>query len=332
MAALNNRRENVTHTLSILVKLMEPLGLDATRYQQLLITSTGEITSDIFKPKVALGLLQEWLDAVRSWVQDHGPGVLIKIFAFALILFVARLLSVVTRRLLTRAFATSRVHASALLRNMMITILSNLVLFLGLLLGLSQLGMELGPLLAGLGIAGFIIGFALQDSLSNFASGMMILGYRPFDVGDLIEAATVRGVVSHMSLVNTTILTIDNRTLIVPNNKIWGDVITNITDQKKRRVDLRFGVSYTDDVDHVERVLGEILAGHPKVLDDPEPMVKLHELTESSADFVVRPWVETEDYWEVYWDVTREVKRRFEAGDITIPFPRRQLHVQADSR
>jgi small conductance mechanosensitive channel len=332
IAALQKRRENVTNTLSILVKLMEPVGLDATRYQQLLITSTGEVTSDIFKPKVAIGLVHEWLDTARSWVRNHGPGVLVKIVVFALILFVARILSVVTRRLLTRAFATSRVHASALLQSMMITILSNVVLFLGLLVGLSQLGLELAPLLAGLGIAGFIVGFALQDSLSNFAAGMMILGYRPFDVGDMIDAAGVLGEVSHMSLVNTTILTIDNRTLIVPNNKIWGDVITNITHQKRRRVDMRFGVSYVDGVDHAERVLGEILISHPKVLDDPEPMVKLHELGESSVDFVVRPWVKTEDYWDVYWDVTREVKRRFEAEDITIPFPRRQLHVQTDSR
>jgi len=329
-AALNKRRKNVTHTLSILVKLMERVGLDATRYQQLLITSTGEVTSDIFKPKVALGLVREWLDTGRGWVRDNGQHVFFKIVVFALILFVARIVSVITRRLLTRAFATSRVHASALLQTMMITILSNLVLFLGLLVGLSQLGLELGPLLAGLGIAGFIIGFALQDSLSNFASGMMILGYRPFDVGDMIEAAGVLGVVSHMSLVNTTILTFDNRTLIVPNNKIWGDVITNHTHQKQRRVDMCFGVSYVDDVDHAERVFGEILARHPKVLDDPEPMVKLHEFKESSIDFVVRPWVKTEDYWEVYWDVIREVKRRFEAEDITVPFPRRQLHVQTD--
>ena len=331
IAALRKRRENVTHTLSILVQLMEPLGLDATRYQQLLITSSGEVTSDIFKPKVALGLVQEWFDSVRDWTRDNGPGVLIKIFVFLLILFIARLVSIVTRRLLTRAFSAQRVHASALLQRMMITILSNAVFFLGLLVGLSQLGLELGPLLAGLGIAGFIVGFALQDSLANFAAGMMILGYRPFDVGDMIEVAGVRGEVSHMSLVNTTILTIDHRTLIVPNNKIWGDVITNITHQTMRRVDMRFSVSHADDVDHAERVFRDIVTSHEKVLDDPEPMVKLHEICDSSLDFVVRPWVETEDYWDVYWDVTREVKRRFDAEGLTIPFPRRQLHMQGDS-
>jgi small conductance mechanosensitive channel len=331
-AALQKRRENVAKTLSILIELMEPLGLDPTRYQQLLITGTGEVTSDIFKPRVAIGLVQEWLDSVRDWARDNGPGLLMKIFVFLLILSIARLLSIVTRRLLIRAFAAPRVHASALLQRMMISISSNLVFFLGLLVGLSQLGLELGPLLAGLGIAGFIVGFALQDSLSNFAAGMLILGYRPFDVGDMIEAAGVRGEVSHMSLVNTTILTIDNRTLIVPNNKIWGDVITNITHQKRRRVDMRFGISYADDVDHAERVFKDIVTSHPKVLDDPEPMVKLHELCESSVDFVVRPWVKTEDYWDVYWDVTREVKCRFDAEGITIPLPRRQLYVQDDSR
>jgi small conductance mechanosensitive channel len=212
---------------------------------------------------------------------------------------------------------------------MMVTIVSNSVLLLGVLVGLSQLGVQLGPLLAGLGIAGFIVGFALQDSLANFAAGMMILGYRPYDVGDMIEAAGVFGKVNHMSLVSTTILTIDNQTLIVPNGKIWGDVIKNVTHQSIRRVDMTFGVSYAEDIDHVERVLHGVLAEDERVLAQPEPMVKLHKLNESSVDFVVRPWVKTDDYWDVYWDMTRAVKKRFDAEGITIPFPQRQLHIDS---
>jgi len=210
---------------------------------------------------------------------------------------------------------------------MIISVASNLVLILGVLIALSQIGISLGPLLAGLGIAGFVIGFALQDTLSNFASGLMILFYRPFDVGDVVEAGGVFGKVNNMSLVNTTFLTFDNQTIILPNNLVWSAVIKNVTAQKQRRVDLVFGVSYTDDIPTVERILQEVIDAHEKILDDPEPMIKLHELGDSSVNFVVRPWVESDDYWDVYWDLMRTVKIRFDEEGISIPFPQRDVHL-----
>jgi small conductance mechanosensitive channel len=155
----------------------------------------------------------------------------------------------------------------------------------------------------------------------------MILIYRPFDVGDLIEAGGVTGKVSKMSLVNTTILTVDNQTIVVPNNKIWGDVVRNVTAQTMRRIDMMFGISYTDDIPKTERVLQDILDSHEKVLAEPEPVVRLHELADSSVNFVVRPWVKKEDYWDVYWDITRSVKMRFDEEGISIPFPQRDVHV-----
>jgi small conductance mechanosensitive channel len=200
----------------------------------------------------------------------------------------------------------------------------------GVLVALSQMGVSLGPLLAGLGVAGFIVGFALQETLSNFASGVMILFYEPFDVGDAVEAGGVLGKVSHMSLVSTTILTFDNQTLIVPNRMIWGNVIKNINTQIQRRVDLTFGISYSDDIPRAEALLMEIVKAHPKVLPDPEPVVRLHELGDSSVNFVVRPWVLTTDYWDVYWDVTRTVKMRFDEVGISIPFPQRDVHLYTE--
>jgi small conductance mechanosensitive channel len=205
----------------------------------------------------------------------------------------------------------------------------NLIIAIGGLIALSQLGISFGPLLAGLGIAGFILGFALQDSLANFASGMMILLYRPFDVGDLVEVSGAYGRVSQMSLVNTTILTLDHQTLIVPNNRIWGDVIKNVTAQDIRRVDLVFGISYEDDIPNAERIMNAILKDHPKVLADPEAVVKVNELADSSVNFVVRPWVNTDDYMDTWWDITREVKLRFDAEGITIPYPQRTVHLPA---
>lgn len=156
---------------------------------------------------------------------------------------------------------------------------------------------------------------------------MMILIYRPFDVGDMIKTGSVKGNVRSMNLVSTTVLTIDHQTLVIPNNKIWGDVINNLTAQKLRRVDMLFGVGYAENTARVDAILNDILDQHPLVLDKPERLVKLHALGESSVDFIVRPWVKTDDYWDVYWDITRSVKDRFDEEGISIPFPQRDVHL-----
>ena len=221
-------------------------------------------------------------------------------------------------------------NISVLLRRTLVSTAQAGIFVIAIAVALWQLGISLGPMLAGLGVAGFIVGFALQDSLSNFAAGMMILIYRPYDVGDQVEVAGILGKVQHMSMVSTTVLTLDNQKLVVPNNKIWGDVIKNVTDQNVRRVDMTFGISYSDDIARAESVLADILAQNERVLEQPEPMVRLHKLGESSVDFVVRPWVKTEDYWDVYWDVTRAVKVRFDEEGISIPFPQRDVHVHGD--
>ncbi len=210
---------------------------------------------------------------------------------------------------------------------MVISIVRNTVIIIGILIALSQVGINLGPLLAGLGVVGFVIGFALQDTLSNFAAGMLILIYRPFDVKDLVEAGGVSGTVSDMSLVNTTILTLDNQTIVVPNNKIWGDVIKNVTAQTVRRIDLVFGISYSDDIEKTERILQEIVDSQAAVLDQPETMIRMHELADSSVNFIVRPWVNTDDYWETYWAIIRAVKLRFDEEGISIPFPQSDVHL-----
>jgi small conductance mechanosensitive channel len=246
---------------------------------------------------------------------------------FILIIYGFLKIANIVQKLIERGLAKSDLQLSKLLRRMVMSSVRNIIIVLGILIALSQIGIRLGPLLAGLGVVGFVIGFALQDTLSNFASGMMILIYRPFDVGDLIEAAGVSGKVNKMSLVNTTVLTLDNQTILIPNNKIWSDVVKNVTGQTMRRIDLMFGVSYSDDIPKTERVLQEILDSHDKVLAEPEPIVRLHELADSSVNFVVRPWVNTDDYWDVYWDITRSVKMRFDEEGISIPFPQRDVHI-----
>ena len=273
------------------------------------------------------GLFQQTVDDFKSWFSENGPDIAFKAAIFILVMFFFWILASITGRVVKRAVSASKLNLSHLLQEMLISIASRLVMILGLLMALSQVGVSLTPLLAGLGVAGFIIGFALQDTLGNFASGVMILMYRPYDIGDNVEVAGIFGQVHTMNLVSTTIHTFDNQTLIIPNNKIWGDVIKNVTAQSDRRVDMTFSISYSDDVPHAERVLAAILDEHEKVLSEPKPTVKLHKLGESSVDFVVRPWVRTEDYWDVYWDITREVKMRFDRESISIPFPQRDVHL-----
>jgi small conductance mechanosensitive channel len=251
------------------------------------------------------------------------------------VLFVFGILARLGRRAVERVVRSSRIAASELLKRLLINTISKLIWFMGFLVVLSMFGIDIGPMLAGLGIAGFVLGFALQDTLSNFAAGLMIMVYRPFDVEDIVTAGGVTGVVQAVTLVSTVITTFDNQLMIVPNSKVWGDVINNVTAEESRRVDLVFGIGYADDIDKAQRIMDDVVRSHDRVLEDPEPTIQVHNLGDSSVDFVCRPWCRTEDYWTVYWDVTRAVKERFDAEGISIPFPQRDVHVyqhgEADS-
>lgn len=328
LAVADNRVALLADVLKDMTALMSRQELNTSIYDAQLIATTGEITTDILDVSVLTGLLQGWLGSLGDWFTENAGGLIFSVLIFVTILLVSFKLAQLAQRLINRALSSSRVQMSQLLHRMIVSTTRSLIIAVGVLVALSQLGISLGPLLAGLGIAGFVIGFALQDTLSNFASGLMILFYRPFDVGDVVQVgADVYGTVSHMSLVNTTVLTFDNQTLVVPNNSIWQNVIKNVTAQHTRRVDLMFGIGYSDDIPKAEKILTEIIEGHTAVLKDPEPVVRLHELGDSSVNFVVRPWVKTDDYWPVYWDITRAVKMRFDEEDVSIPFPQRDVHL-----
>ncbi|PKG38285.1 mechanosensitive ion channel family protein [Psychromonas sp. Urea-02u-13] len=314
-------------SFSLTVELLHQLDFDASFYQQTLLKLGGQITTDLLDVSILSGMVNRFVMQISEYLIEHGGEWIFKILLLIAIYYVFRSLAKLATKVLTKSLNSSNINLSSLMKKMIISSASRLIMILGVFIALAQLGISLAPILAGLGVAGFIIGFALQDTLSNFASGMMILIYRPYDVGDLVEVGGgVFGKVESMNLVSTTILTIDNQTLVIPNSKIWGDVIKNVTSQKLRRVDLVFGIGYSDDIEKTEAVLTELVLAHPLVLKDPEPVIRLHVLNESSVDFVVRPWVKTEDYWDVYWDLTRQVKMRFDQDGITIPFPQRDVH------
>ena len=322
----------LSDVLKSITSLMTEQELDTSIYDAQLIATTGDITADIFDISVLRGLFSGWLSSIGDAISENDGGMFFSILMFIAILLLSFKLAKIAQRIITKGLASSHVHLSQLLSRMIVSITRGVIIAIGVLIALSQLGVSLGPLLAGLGIAGFVLGLALQNSLSNFASGLMILIYKPFDVGDIVEVGgNVTGIVSYMSLVNTTVLTLDNQTLIVPNNLVWQNVIKNITAQKTRRIDLIFGIGYSDDIPKVERILTEIIESQEAILADPKPVVRLHELGESSVNFVVWPWVKTEDYWPVYWDITRQVKLKFDAEGISIPFPQRDVHLFTDS-
>ena len=327
LSAAQTRIQMTAEAMQTTVDLMRALGLEARQYRQQVLTVTGEITTDVLDVGVVAGLFSEWGRTSVDLLTKEGPTLIFRLLLVLFILFAFVQLAKLVQKGVDRALNSARVRISHLLHRMIVSSVRNLVVLFGVLIAISQLGISLGPLLAGLGIAGFIIGFALQDSLSNFASGMMILMYRPFDVGDVVDAGGVNGKVSHMSLVNTTFMTFDNQKLIVPNNMIWQSVITNVTAQHTRRIDLMFGIAYEDDIERAERVLHEIVAANEAVLSDPEPQIKLHELGDSSVNFVVRPWVNTDDYWDTYWDITKAVKLRFDEEGLSIPYPQRDVHI-----
>jgi small conductance mechanosensitive channel len=297
--------------------VMDDLGLDTAEHRQALIQATGEISADILDVDVMLGLFDDAVGAVSRWLERRGPPFLAQVVLFFAIIALFWVLGGVARRLVSR-LADRAENVSELSRRILVGAASRIVVTLGFFIALTQVGVNVTALVAGLGIVGFIVGFALQNTLGDFASGTMILMYRPFDVGDTIEAGGVFGQVDSMSLVSTTILTFDNQTLVVPNSKIWGDVIRNVTARDIRRVDLEFGFSHAVDVSRAEEILASILSEHSKVLEDPEPLVKIHKLTDFTTRIVVRPWVKREDYWEVYWDLTREVKFRLDREGIPL--------------
>jgi small conductance mechanosensitive channel len=150
-------------------------------------------------------------------------------------------------------------------------------------------------------------------------------------VGDVVSTAGITGFVKSMNLNTTTIKTFDNQVVVVPNGSIWGDNIINVTGSDTRRVDMTFGIGYSDDIDKAQAILEEIVKSHALVLSDPEPNIKMHELGDSSVNFVCRPWTLTGDYWTVYWDITRSVKERFDAAGVSIPFPQQDVHIIPES-
>jgi len=192
---------------------------------------------------------------------------------------------------------------------------------------LGQLGIQTTSLIAVLGAAGLAVGLALQGSLSNFASGVIIIALRPFKVGDFVEAGGVSGVVEGIQIFSTSMRTGDNKAIIVPNSAVTGGTITNFSAKDTRRVDLVFGIGYNDDIAKAKSILQRLVDEDDRILKDPATVIAVGELADNSVNFIVRPWTKSGDYWGVYWDLTEKVKLTFDKEGISIPYPQRDVHL-----
>lgn len=213
------------------------------------------------------------------------------------------------------------------LRGFLSAILGTVFTFVIILIAVEQLGINTTSLLALLGAAGLAVGLALKDSLSNFAAGVMLILFKPFKIGDFVEAGGISGIVEKIEVFNTIFRSGDNKEIIVPNAQIYGNTITNYSAKPTRRIDMIIGISYDDDMRKARDLILETINADERVLKDPEPVVAVHELADSSVNFVVRPWVATGDYWPTRWALTQAIKEKFDANDITIPYPQRDVYV-----
>ncbi|GIX31843.1 MAG: mechanosensitive ion channel protein [Porticoccaceae bacterium] len=246
-----------------------------------------------------------------------------------MVFFVGRRLARLAADLVQRAMARRQVDPA--LEHFAASLLYyGLLVFVGVA-ALAQVGIQTASLVAVIGAAGLAIGLALQGALANFAAGFLLLVFRPFRIGDYVEVAGTAGTVRKIQVFTTELATPDNRRIIIPNGAITAQTIANYSANDTRRLDLSFGIGYRDDLDRAKAILAELLAADPRILAEPAPLVAVAALGDSSVELAVRPWVKTEDYWAVRFDLTEAVKKRFDAEGITIPYPQREVHLHRAS-
>ncbi|MFT5122484.1 MAG: small conductance mechanosensitive channel [Kiritimatiellia bacterium] len=328
-ALVQAKQSTSLDALEGLLGIADRLGLETAEQRSLLIRERRQVGTDILDRDVFRSLWEENVRALNQQLVRRGPDWFLRLLLLATIVIIAWVLSRLVRYPIRALVRRRRPPSNTLLGEVAISLSSALVLLTGLVCALAFVGVSLGPILAGLGVLGLVVGLAIQDSLGNLAAGTMILLYRPYDVDDHIRVNGVDGLVKRMNLLATSITTFDNQSVVVPNGRIWGDTIINYTAHRVRRVDVKVTFSYHEDPDRVQSVLLDVLEKHEDVLDNPAPVVHVAGFEDSAMAMMVKPWVRTENYWSVYWDLNRVIKKRFDAEGIEIPFPQRVVTLAA---
>lgn len=282
---------------------------------------TNAVQSAVNSVQQVFAATPEWWATAQEVLTKFGLKVIAAILIFMIGRWVARLLQKVMEKTMTKA------KVDPVLIPFTCNLVYTAMLVFVVIAALGQLGVQTTSFITVLGAAGLAVGLALQGSLSNFASGVLIIIFRPFHAGDYIEGGGVSGVVKAIHIFTTTLTTPDNKRVIVPNSKMMGDNIVNYSAEGTRRIDLTASISYGDNIDTAKAALMDILTKDPRVLKDPAPFVGVSAMAESSIDFTVRPWVKVADYWAVFFDLNEAIKKRIEAEGLTIPFPQRDVHL-----
>jgi len=317
---LQDQRTALRDRLVIVLESLEAKGGDVEEYRQYAAAVSGMEIDTSDATAIWSGLVG-WLTS-----REGGQRLAWNLFKFVMILLLTYLIGKIIARVVNWLLER-KVTLPILAEKLIARTVKNVVLLIGFAIALTALEVDITPVLAAIGATGLVVGLALQGTLSNFASGLMILVNRPFDVGNVVTAGGVTGTIDQMNLVSTKFRTFDNQTIYVPNNEIWDNVITNITANPKRRVDLEFSIGYGDDFEQAEQLIRDVARSHALVHADPAPEVITHELGDSSVKIICRSWAKTSDWWQVKTDLVRNVKRRFDSAGITIPYPQRDVHV-----
>ncbi len=266
-------------------------------------------------------IVQSMLDVAVQWLLNNYLSLVMALLIFFIGKWIANLITKAVRALMLKA------KMEQILVSFLSRIVKSILIIFVVIAALTQLGVATTSLVAIIGAAGLAVGLALKDSLQNFASGVMLISFRPFKTGDFVEVAGVSGVVERIAIFSTTMRTGDNKEITVPNGAIYGGTIINYSARPTRRVDMVFGIGYDDDLKKAKSLIEKVLNEDDRILKDPAPVVAVSELADSSVNFIVRPWVNSADYWQVYWDTHEKIKLTFDENGISIPFPQMDVHV-----
>lgn len=265
------------------------------------------------------------VDKLLEWLATRGVDFLMSALAALLIFFIGRWVAGLVTNLVSRSLERAQVEPT--LNRFLSRMVNALFMAVVILAALGKLGVQTTSFIAIIGAAGLAIGLAMQGSLANFAAGVLIIIFRPFKIGDFIDAGGVKGIVEEISIFTTNMRTPDNLGVIVPNAQITGGSITNFAAKETRRVDMTFGIAYDDDITAAKKAIWEVLNADERILKDPAPIVGVMELADSSVNIVVWPWVKRADFLMVKFDLNEKVKAALEGAGCSIPFPQRDVHL-----
>jgi len=265
--------------------------------------------------------MEDIIKQLQAVVAEYGLQVLGALATLVLGIWIAKLFAKTVGKVLRKR------EVDETLTKFLVSVLRIALITFVMISAAAQIGIQTASFVAVIGAAGLAIGFALQGSLSNLAAGVMLIIFKPIKIGDYIEGGGSAGSVESIGIFVTTLITPDNKVVIVPNSTMTNGNIINYSAKDKRRVDMVFGIGYSDDIDKAKNVIQSVLENDSRVLKDPVPQIVVSELGDSSVNFNVRPWVNTPDYWGVFFDTTEKIKKKFDEQNISIPFPQRDVHM-----